>query len=69
MSGELRRYEITTPSGMKTVMLLNDKDAESYGDAATPVDGGPAAAAPAEEQAKTKAKAPANKSAAADSNK
>lgn len=55
----LRRYKVTTASGFETEMLLNAKDAESYGDAATPVDGD--APTGGEEQAQTKAKTPANK--------
>ena len=38
--GELRRYNVTVGKNT-TVMKLNDKDAEAYGDDAVPVDGKP----------------------------
>lgn len=58
MGGPLKKYEVTLPGGRKTMMKLNEADAERYG--ATPV------GAPTEAEASTaettKARATRNKS-------
>ncbi|MBT2477643.1 hypothetical protein [Streptomyces sp. ISL-94] len=67
VGGPLRKYNVTLPGGRKTVMKLNEADAQHYD--GTPVDGEPepeATAAPAEEKADEgapdKSRTPANKS-------
>jgi len=52
VSGPLKRYEVTLPGGRKTVMKLNEADAERYD--ATPIDGEqPTAPSTTEEKAGT----------------
>ncbi|MFF5703399.1 hypothetical protein ACFY7H_12960 [Streptomyces sp. NPDC012794] len=61
MSGPLKRYQVTTPSGVTTTMKLNAEDAERLGvstEGSTKEAGGPAADAT---EAPAKARTPRNK--------
>ena len=70
VGGPLKRYKVTTPHGVETVMKLNEADAERLGGELVEevTDHAPAAAQPGKLAAKKRA-APANKARTTTSNK
>ncbi|MFF5473334.1 hypothetical protein [Streptomyces achromogenes] len=63
VGGPLKKYEVTTPSGVKTTMKLNEDDAKRLGvlDSGTQAEAEPAADDAAAEEPAAKARTPRNK--------
>lgn len=74
MGGPLKKYEVTTPSGVKTTMKLNEDDAQRLGVAAAPkqeteADVPDQPADPAETETPSKSRTTRNKARTATSDK
>ncbi|CAM5603779.1 hypothetical protein SVIOM74S_05807 [Streptomyces violarus] len=62
VGGPLKKYEVTTPSGVKTTMKLNEDDAKRLGVLDTPEQDSTEEAAEEPEQPQAKARTTRNKS-------
>jgi hypothetical protein len=71
VGGPLKKYEVTTPSGVKTTMKLNEDDARRLGVLDAPEQEGETQAPdqPAETETPSKSRSPRNKARTASSDK